>query len=95
MTNKSISRIIYTYTSETEKQMGYKVIADKNQMDEMRDKYGPRKGLEGPFNFSGRVLYYDNLEGAYYDPRTDFYVDQEEMNQIHSRIVDILAKSST
>jgi len=75
--------------------MGYKVIADKNQMDEMRDKYGPRKGLEGPFNFSGRVLYYDNLEGAYYDPRTDFYVDQEEMDLIHSRIVDILAKSST
>ena len=75
--------------------MGYKVIADKCQMDEMRDKYGPRKGLEGPFNFSGRVLYYDNLEGAYYDPRTDFYVDQEEMDLIHSRIVDILAKSST
>ena len=75
--------------------MGYKVIADKNQMDEMRDKYGPRKGLEGPFNFSGRVLYYDNLEGLYYDPRTDFYVDQAEMDQIHSRIVDILAKSST
>ena len=75
--------------------MGYKVIADKNQMDEMRDKYGPRKGLEGPFNFSGRVLYYDNLEGLYYDPRSDFYVDQEEMNLIHSRIVDILAKSST
>ena len=75
--------------------MGYKVIADKNQMDEMRDKYGPRKGLEGTFNFSGRVLYYDNIEGAYYDPRSDFYVDQEEMDLIHSRIVDILAKSST
>ena len=75
--------------------MGYKVIADKCQMDDMREKYGPRKGLEGPFNFSGRVLYYDNLEGAYYDPRTDFYVDQEEMDLIHSRIVDILAKSST
>ncbi len=75
--------------------MGHKVIADKMHMDEMRDKYGPRKGLEGPFNFSGRVLYYDNLEGAYYDPRTDFYVDQEEMDLIHSRIVDILAKSST
>ena len=73
--------------------MGYKVIADKNQMDEMRDKYGPRQGLEGPFNFSGRVLYYDNLEGAYYDPRTDFYVDQAEMDLIHSRIVDTLAKS--
>jgi hypothetical protein len=48
--------------------MGYKVIADKTEMDQMRVKYGPRKGLEGPFNFSGRVLYYDNKEGAYYDP---------------------------
>ena len=75
--------------------MGYKVIADKNQMDEMRDKYGPRKGLEGPFNFSGRVLYYDNLEGLYYDPRSDFYVEQAEMDMIHGRIVDILVKSST
>jgi hypothetical protein len=52
--------------------MGYKVVADKYQMDEMRTKYGPRQGLEGPFNFSGKVLYYDNKEGQYYDPRTDF-----------------------
>ena len=27
--------------------MGYKVLADKFEMDEMRVKYGPRKGLEG------------------------------------------------
>ena len=72
--------------------MGYKVIADKMHMDEMRDKYGPRKGLEGPFNFSGRVLYYDNIEGAYYDPRSDFYVDQEEMNIINNRLMVKLAK---
>ena len=32
--------------------MGYKVLADKFEMDEMRVKYGPRKGLEGPFNSS-------------------------------------------
>ena len=62
--------------------MGYKVVADKTQMDMMRSKYGPRKGLEGPFNFSGRVLYYDNIEGAYYDPTTDFYVEQSEMDFI-------------
>jgi len=62
--------------------MGYKVVADKSQMDEMRDKYGARKGLEGPFNFSGRVLYYDNKEGAYYDPTTDFYVEEDEMTMI-------------
>ncbi len=35
--------------------MGYKTF----EFDTMRDKYGPRKGLEGPFNFLGRVLYYD------------------------------------
>ena len=72
--------------------MGYAVLADKTQMDQMRVKYGPRKGLEGPFNFSGRVLYYDNAEGAYYDPTTDFYVEQAEMDTIQQRIVDKLSR---
>lgn len=72
--------------------MGYKVLADKFETDQMRVKYGPRKGLEGPFNFSGRVLYYDNKEGCYYDPTTDFYVEQSEMDLINQRLVDILAK---
>ena len=70
--------------------MGYKVIADKFETDQMRTKYGPRKGLEGPFNFSGKVLYYDNKEGAYYDPTTDFYVEQSEMDIINNRLMDIL-----
>ena len=67
--------------------MSYKVVADKYQMDDMREKYSPRKGLEGPFNFSGRVLYYDNKEGQYYDPKTDFYVEQSEMNMIHNQLI--------
>lgn len=47
------------------------------------DKYPPRSGLEGPFRFrSGKVLYYDPIEGKYYDATTDIYVDDEEM-QIH------------
>ena len=66
--------------------MGYKVL------DQMRDNYGPRKGLEGPFNFVGRVLYYDPREGQYWDPRTDFYVEQAEMDLINQRLVDILAR---
>jgi len=70
--------------------MGYKVIAGKDEMDQMRMKYGPRKGLEGPFNFSGRVLYYDPLEGAYYDPTTDFYVEQQEMDMINNRLMETL-----
>ena len=72
--------------------MGYKVLADKTEMDEMRTKYGPRAGLEGPFNFSGRVLYYDNKEGAYYDPRTDFYVEQSEMDMINLSLYKLLQK---
>lgn len=68
--------------------MGYKVLS---VMDNMRDNYGPRKGLEGPFSFSGRVLYYDPREGQYYDPRSDFYVSNDEMAVIHKQLTDILA----
>ena len=72
--------------------MGYKVLADKFEMDQMRTKYGPRAGLEGPFNFSGRVLYYDNKQGQYYDPATDFYVEQAEMDLINHRFYELLKK---
>jgi len=71
-----------TYINNKEQDMGYKVVADKETMDQMRVKYGPRPGLEGPFNFSGRVLYYDPKEGQYYDPTTDFYVEDSEMTLI-------------
>ena len=67
--------------------MGYRVL---DTVDMMRDKYGARKGLEGPFNFSGRVLYYDPKEGQYYDPRTDFYVEQAEMDQINNQLMELL-----
>ena len=71
--------------------MGYKVLADKFEMDQMRVKYGPRAGLEGPFNFSGRVLYYDVKQGQYYDPTTDFYVERDEMDMINNRLMAVLA----
>jgi hypothetical protein len=51
-------------------------------------KFGPRKGLEGPFTFvNGRVLYYDAKEGQYYDPLTDFYVDNQEIAELHSLLM--------
>lgn len=47
--------------------------------------YEPRKGLEGPFEYcNGRVLYYDPKEGKYWDPKTDFYVDHEEVFQLQN-----------
>ena len=69
--------------------MGYRVV---DSTDIMRDKYGPRKGLEGPFNFSGRVLYYDNAEGQYYDPTTDFYVEKEDMDFLHAEMTRMLSR---
>jgi hypothetical protein len=61
--------------------MAYQVLGSTK---DLLQGYGPRKGLEGPFVFAnGRVLYYDAREGQYYDPRTDFYVEQDEMNILH------------
>lgn len=68
--------------------MGYKVL---DTVDNMRTKYSPRSGLEGPFNFSGRVLYYDPVEGQYYDPTTDFYLEQPEMDIVNGYLVKILS----
>ena len=68
--------------------MGYRVM----EIDSMRNRYGPRPGLEGPFNFSGRVLYYDPREGAYWDPRTDFYMSQSEMDTINLQFYELLKR---
>jgi OCRE domain len=70
--------------------MGYRVL---DTQDYMRNKYGPRKGLEGPFNFSGRVLYYDPKEGSYYDPTTDFYVSRDEMDFLNNELMRKLERA--
>jgi len=44
-----------------------------------KEKYQPRDGLEGPImTRSGKVVYYDNVEGKYYDPDTDMYLTYDE-----------------
>ena len=59
--------------------MGYKVLG---RYEDVMQGFKARKGLEGPFNFNGRILYYDPKEGKYYDPRTDFYVSHSEYFEI-------------
>jgi hypothetical protein len=55
--------------------------------------YGPRQGLEGPFHYpNGQVLYYDHKQGEYYDPRTDFYVDREDVAKIQQTVFDAIAR---
>ena len=57
--------------------------------------FSPRAGLEGPFHYpSGAVLYYDIQAGEYYDPRTDFYVSNEDVVVLKQQIVDRLTQKS-
>jgi hypothetical protein len=70
--------------------MGYKVLS---VMDNMRDNYGPRKGLEGPFLYpNGRVLYYSTADGEYWDPRTDFFVPADEISTLQDSVFDVIRK---
>lgn len=56
---------------------------------EHTDQYQPRKGLEGPFRYpNGQVLYYDPRAGEYWDPRTDFYVPNEDVARLQQSIFD-------
>jgi len=48
-------------------------------MPPMDPKYIERDGLEGPFStYSGKVVYYDQQEGKYYDPDSDIYLTHDE-----------------
>lgn len=60
-------------------------------MPSISEKYGPRKGLEGPFRYpNGRVLYYDPREGAYWDPCTDFFVPHDELAELQNSIFKVI-----
>jgi hypothetical protein len=56
-------------------------------------EYGPRQGLEGPFHYpNGRVAYYDPIEGRYWDPRTDFYLEHEEAADLQNQLFKVLTR---
>lgn len=69
--------------------MGYKVLG---KTEDVYQGYGPRKGLEGPFVFVGRILYYDPKAGQYWDPKTDFYVEQSEMDMLNDNLVKFMSR---
>lgn len=66
--------------------MGYRVIG------KMHERWQPREGLEGPYQFAnGQVLYYDPKQGQYWDPTTDFYIDNDYMHELHLALARYLA----
>ena len=66
--------------------MGWITVAERDR------RWQPRPGLEGPFWFVDRVLYYDAKAGQYWDPTTDFYVSNEDMDRLNQQLVDFLAR---
>jgi hypothetical protein len=58
------------------------------------ERYQARPGLEGPFSAkNGKVVYYDKVEGKYYDPDTDMYIDHEDWQAMNEQgVVDTLKK---
>jgi hypothetical protein len=63
--------------------MAYRIVND------LLLGYGARPGLEGPFRYpNGQILYYDPKQGEYWDPRTDFYVDREDVAALQQMIFD-------
>jgi hypothetical protein len=67
--------------------MGYRVLGARDQ------RWEPREGLEGPFHFlNGQTLYYDPKAGQYWDPTTDFYVENEDVARLQQQLVDFLGR---
>lgn len=59
----------------------------------MTVKYGKRKGLQGPFYYpNGRVTYYDPKEEKYWDPATDFFLEDDEVDYLKGLLFEIIAK---
>lgn len=59
---------------------------------ERSKKYGPCKGLEGPYWFGDRVLYFDPIEQLHYDSTTDYYVSADEMDVLHQKLLSLLSQ---
>ena len=61
----------------------YKVLSD------LERKWQPRRGIEGPFFYpNGRVAYYDPKEGQYWDPKTDFYLSNQEVTDLQNLVFE-------
>ncbi len=70
--------------------MGYKVLG---KTEDLFQGYTKRQGLEGPFlKGVNRVVYYDVQAGKYWDPKTDFYLSQEEVDYLDRELMRMLGR---
>ena len=61
-----------------------------------REKYQKRDGLEGPIpTRSGKVVYYDEKEGMYYDPDTDMYISYDDFRMLDKPSMHMVGKATS
>jgi len=54
-------------------------------------KFKRIRGLKGPYVYpNGRAIYFDPKINEYYDPRTDFYLDREELESLKNSMLDLV-----
>ena len=79
------------YMSQASKKDRYKASRDylmlKTQQSRLqrldKSKYQSRRGLEGPFmTKAGQVVYYDKIQGRYYNPDNDMYLSYDDWKQL-------------
>ena len=71
---KDWENVYYATIRKQAMEEGYQILPPIN-----RDRYTEIQGMEGPFmTRSGKVVYYDPKQGAYYDRDTDMYLTYDE-----------------
>lgn len=61
---------------------------------ERSKKYGPRKGLEGPIHYpNGRILYKEKSSGEYWDPTSDYFVPDDEVNVLKASLFNLIKEA--
>ncbi len=70
--------------------MGHRVLG---HAEDIFKGYNKIKGLEGPFIRGGsRIVYYDPRAGQYWDPKTDFYLSNEELAYLDEELIRIFSR---
>ena len=83
------------YMSQASKTVRYQKAKDylklKTQHSRLprldKSKYQQRNGLEGPFmTKAGQVVYYDRIQGRYYNPDVDMYLSYDDWKKLSEEV---------
>tara|TARA_B100001094_G_scaffold308537_1_gene341282 strand:+ start:153 stop:662 length:510 start_codon:yes stop_codon:yes gene_type:complete len=79
-----LARKIAKIERQSSSRQHHKEMMDKYRLRSLdTNRYTKIKGLEGPFQYkNNHVLYYDSIEGRYYNSDSDMYLTYDEADRI-------------